>query len=47
MALELGYDDLEPNHIHNIKPMVALPYYQLFTNNFMFKYTSGINAGQW
>ena len=44
MALKFGHDEHPPNHIHNIKPLVALPYYQLFTTN-LFKYASPIRVG--
>lgn len=47
MALNFGYDEHPPNHIHNIKPLVALPYYQIVVSNFLFKYTLGINVNVW
>ena len=47
MALNFGHNDLEENHIHDVKPLIALPYYQVFTTNFLFKYTDGINVGVW
>ena len=47
MALNFGHDEHPPDHIHNIKPLVALPYYQLFVTNFLFKYTDGINSNIW
>ena len=34
MALNFGHDKLEPNHIHNVKPLVALPFYQVMVTNF-------------
>ena len=40
MSLTFGHDDLEPNHIHNIKPLVALPYYQLIVKEYAFFYRS-------
>ena len=47
MSLAFGHDDLEPNHIHDIKPLIALSYYQLITRNFQFIYKSGINYNVW
>ena len=47
MALNFGHDEHPPNHIHNIKPLVAFPYYQLYVNPFQFNYTAGINLGSW
>ena len=45
--MNFGYDEHPPNHIHNIKPLVALPYYHVLMNNFQFNYTDDINSGQW
>ena len=47
MALNFGHNELEENHIHDVKPLIALPYYALLFNNFQFKYTHGINQGVW
>ena len=47
MSLSFRHDELEPNHIHNVKPLIVLPYYQLIVNNFQFVYTSGINYNVW
>ena len=47
MSLSFGHDELEPNHIHNVKPLVALPYNQLMVNNFQFVFSSGINYNVW
>ena len=47
MSLAFGRDKMEPNHIHNIRPLVALPSYQLMLNNFQFVYTAGINYNVW
>ena len=47
MSLNFGHDELEPNHTHNVKPLVALPFYQLMATNFQFIYTAGINYGVW
>ena len=40
MALNFGHDEHPPNHIHNIKPLVALPYYQIFKFTYLFSYTN-------
>ena len=40
MSLNFGHDEHPPNHIHNIKPLVALPYYQVFKFLYMFAYTN-------
>ena len=47
MALNFGHNELEENHIHDVKPLTALPYYQVFSTNFLFKYEQGIDANQW
>ena len=47
MALNFGYDEHPPNHIHNIKPLVALPYYQLFTTSFAFFYDTLRTGNRW
>ena len=38
MSLSFGHDDLKLNHIHNVKPLVALPYYQMVIKSFRFVY---------
>ena len=45
--MDFGFNKHPHNHIHTVKPFVALPYYQLYVNPFQFNYTSGINAGSW
>ena len=45
--MHFGYDEHPPNHVHNIKPLVALLYYQVMLNNIVFSYTDGIDAGRW
>ena len=47
MALNFGYDEHPPNHVHNIKPLVALPYYQVLVTNFQLNYNQGITVGDW
>ena len=47
MSLNFGHDEHPPNHVHNIKPLVALPYYQLIAQPFTFHYTDGINLNIW
>ena len=38
---------MEPNTIHDKKPLVALPYYQLMINTFNFVYELGIDHNVW
>ena len=40
MALNFGQDEHPPNHIHNIKPLVALPYYSPFSFTYLFSYSN-------
>ena len=40
MSLTFGHNDLEPNHIHDIKPLVALPYYQQTVREYELFHTS-------
>ena len=47
MSLTFGHDELEPNHVHNIKPLIALPYYQLMIYKFQFIYSAGIDYNVW
>ena len=38
MSLSFGHNEMERNHIHNVKPLVALPYYQLMVKYYSFAY---------
>ena len=40
MSLAFGHDDMELNHIHNVKPLVALPYYTQIVKEYQFFYRS-------
>ena len=40
MLLSFGHDDLELNHIYNIKPLVALPYYTQIVKEYHYFYRS-------
>ena len=40
MALNFGHDEHPPNHIHNIKPLVALPMYNVFPDHYIFSFTN-------
>ena len=40
MAMNFGYDEHPPNHIHNIKPLVALPMYNVFPDHYIFTFTN-------
>ena len=40
MSLAFGHNDLELNHIHNVKPLVALPYYTQIVKEYQFYYRS-------
>ena len=46
MSLAFGHGDLEPNHIHDIKPLIALLYYQLMVKHYYFTYV-GTERGVW
>ena len=47
MALNFGHDEHPPNHIHNIKPLVALPMYRISEQPIRWLYSFGIYAGKW
>ena len=47
MAMHFGYDEHPPNHVHNIKPLVALPSYTISRVPFRWVYTGGINSNVW
>ena len=38
MSLSFGHNDLELNHIHNVKPLVVLPYYTQIVKEYQFFY---------
>ena len=38
MSLSFGHSDLEANHIHNVKPLVGLPYYTQVVREYQFYY---------
>ena len=46
MSLSFGHDDMEINHIHNIKPLVPLPYYQKMVKYYTFAY-AGMAKDVW
>ena len=45
--MNFGYDEHPPNHVHNIKPLVALPSYTISEISFRWVYRYGINLNVW
>ena len=45
--MHFGYDEHPPNHVHNIKPLVALPLYTMSIIPVRWIYKHGINLNVW
>ena len=46
MSLHWGYSRVEPNFIHNLKPIVAIQSYQIFATSFNLIY-DGCHDDRW